>query len=185
MNVRKNAMIDARTKEFELSPTGPAAKWFFAGIALLPVLILLFVWLANPSEFAQAPVWLWILIVVIGPAILLLSMKGMRNPHAKLSADGLKIRVSFVNKTWPLSSMDRSAAKIVDLENSNELKPRWKLVGAAMPGLKSGWFKLKNGETAHIYLTTMHKIVYIPTHKGSILLSLERPAEFLEHLKTL
>jgi hypothetical protein len=178
-------MTEQNAKEFMLSPAGPAAKWFFVGIAFLPILMLFVIWMANPSEFAQAPVWLWLLIVLIGPAILLLSMKGMRNPQAKLSSDGLKIRVSFVNKTWALSNMDRSAAKIVNLETSNELKPRWKLFGAAMPGLKSGLFKLKNGETAHIYLTTMQKIVYIPTHKGPVLLSLEKPTEFLEHLKTL
>ena len=178
-------MTELNTKEFTLSPAGPCAKWFFAGIALLPVLILTIVWLLNPSEFAHTPVWLWILIVVLGPAILLLSMKGMRNPQATLSTEGLKIRVSFVNKTWPLSSMDRSAAKIVNLENASELKPRWKLYGAAMPGLKSGLFKLKSGEKAHLYITDTNKVVYIPTSNGPILLSLENPTQFIDYLQSL
>ncbi len=178
-------MTELNTKEFTLSPVGPGAKWFFAGIALLPVLILTIVWLLNPNEFAQTPVWLWILIVVLGPAILLLSMKGMRNPQATLSHEGLKIRVSFVNKTWPLSSMDRSAAKIVNLENASELKPRWKLYGAAMPGLKSGLFILKSGDKAHLYITDTNKVVYIPTSNGPVLLSLETPTQFIDYLQSL
>ncbi len=178
-------MTELNAKEFELSPAGPGAKWFFAGIALLPVLILITVWIANPGEFANTPVWLWLLIVVIGPVILLLSMKGMRNPQAKLSHEGLKIRVSFVNKTWPLTTLKRDAAKEINLDSKPEFKPRWKLFGAAMPGLKSGLFRLNNGENAHIYITTLHKIVYIPTNKGPILLSLEKPTEFLGYLNKL
>jgi hypothetical protein len=185
MNEKQTIMTELNAKEFTLSPAGPLAKCFFAGIALLPVLILFIIWIENPSEFANTPVWLWILIIVIGPAILLLSMKGMRNPQAKLSHEGLKIRVSFVNKTWPLSNMNRDAAKEINLDSKPEFKPRWKLYGAAMPGLKSGLFKLKNGETAHLYITTMQRIVYVPTNKGPILLSMEKPAEFLDYLKKL
>jgi uncharacterized membrane protein len=91
MNGKQKIMTELNAKEFMLSPVGPGAKWFFAGIALLPVLILFIVWIATPSEFVQTPVWLWILIIVIGPAILLLSMKGMRNPQAKLSHEGLNL----------------------------------------------------------------------------------------------
>ncbi len=178
-------MTDTNTKEFKLSPAGPAAKWFIAGAALLPVFILTVFWLMNPGDFTPIPVWTWVLIVAIGPAILLLSMKGMRNPEVKLGTDGLKVRVSFVNKTWSLSTLNRDAAKEINLDKMDELKPRWKLYGAGMPGLKSGLFKLKNGEKAHIYITGTQKIVYVPSNNGPILLSLEKPAAFLEHLKKL
>ncbi len=178
-------MTDPSSKEFELSPAGPAAKWFIAGAALLPVLILSIVWALNPSDFSQTPVWAWLLIVAIGPAILLLVLKGVRNPQAMLGKDGLKIRVSFVNKTWALSALNRDAAKEISLDNNEPLKPRWKLYGAAMPGLKSGLFKLKNGENAYIYITSGQKIVYIPSNKGPILLSMEKPSAFLDYLKKL
>jgi hypothetical protein len=52
-----------------------------------------------------------------------------------------------------------------------------------MPGLSSGLFKLYNGEKAHVYLTDRQKVVYIPTQNGPILLSLERPKDFLAALK--
>jgi hypothetical protein len=81
--------------------------------------------------------------------------------------------------------MDRSAVKIVNLESASELKPRWKLYGAAMPGLKSGLFKLKSGEKAHLYITDTNKVVYIPTRNGPILLSLENPTQFIDYLQSL
>lgn len=81
--------------------------------------------------------------------------------------------------------MDRDGAKLVNLENSKDLRPKWRLWGAAMPGLSSGLFKLYNGDKAHVYITDKSKIVYIPTQNGSILLSLVRPKEFLDTLQAM
>ena len=38
-------------KSFTLSPIGASAKWFFAVMTLLPVLIIAFIWWSNPDEF--------------------------------------------------------------------------------------------------------------------------------------
>lgn len=178
-------MINNRAKEFELSPVGPAAKWFIALIAIMPLIVALTLWLKDPVSLTALPVWGFLLIAGAGPVLIALSLSGVRNPKALLGPDGLKIRVSFVNKIWPLSSLDSKAAHTVNLDLEDGLKPRWKLFGAAMPGLKSGLFKLKNGARAHIYVTDTQKVVYIPSDKGVILLSMQSPASFLEHLQKL
>lgn len=173
------------TKSFELAPIGTAAKWFFAVAALLPGLLVSAIWWLNPDDFAKLPVWFLPLILGIGPALLLFGAWGARNPVATLGQTGLQLKVSFISKTWSLAQIDRDSAMKISLENRKELRPKWKLWGAAMPGLSSGLFKLHNGEKAHVYLTDKANVVYLPTQNGVVLLSLERPGDFLDYLKGL
>ncbi|WP_395769060.1 PH domain-containing protein [Arenimonas sp.] len=172
-------------KSFTLSPIGASAKWFFALMTLLPVLIVAFIWWNNPDEFSEMPLWLLGLLLGIGPAILIAAAMGVRNPQAKLGKDGLSIKVSFIDKQWAISAIDRANAALVNLESRQELRPKWKLWGAAMPGLSSGLFKLYDGRKAHVYITDRSKVVYLPTQSGPVLLSLERPREFLDTLQAL
>ena len=172
-------------KSFTLSPIGASAKWFFAVMTLLPVLIIAFIWWSNPDEFSEMPLWLLGLLLGIGPAILIAAAMGVRNPQAKLGKDGLSIKVSFINQHWAISAIDRANAALVNLESRQELRPKWKLWGAAMPGLSSGLFKLYDGRKAHVYITDRSKVVYLPTQSGPVLLSLERPREFLDALQAL
>ncbi|MEY3069077.1 MAG: hypothetical protein RLZZ456_776, partial [Pseudomonadota bacterium] len=87
---------------FELSPIGASAKWFFAVMTLLPVLIIAFIWWSNPDEFSEMPLWLLGLLLGIGPAVLIAAAMGVRNPQAKLGKDGLSIKVSFINQHWAI-----------------------------------------------------------------------------------
>lgn len=182
--MRTNAMNDNR-KTFTLSPVGTSARWFFAVMTLFPILVVALIWWSNPTEFTGIPLWLLGLIIGIGPAILIGAAMGVRNPQAKLGKEGLSIKVSFIDKHWAISAIDRSNAALVNLESRQELRPKWKLWGAAMPGLNSGLFKLYDGRKAHVYITDRSKVVYLPTQSGPVLLSLERPREFLDMLQAL
>jgi hypothetical protein len=172
-------------KSFTLSPIGASAKWFFAVLTLLPILIVAFIWWGHPDEFSEMPLWLMGLLLGIGPAILIAAAMGVRNPQAKLGKDRLSIKVSFIDKQWAISTIDRANAALVNLESRQELRPKWKLWGVAMPGLSSGLFKLYDGRKAHVYITDRSKVVYLPTQSGPVLLSLERPREFLDTLQAL
>lgn len=55
----------------------------------------------------------------------------------------------------------------------------------AVSGLSSGIFKLRNGDKAHVCITDKTKVVYIPTERGPVLLSLKRPKDFLAALQGL
>ena len=178
-------MNDKRSREYALSPIGQAAKWFFALITLLPIGIALMILWNDAAAFSEMPGWALGLLIGLGPAILLTAAMGVRSPKAELGKDGLRIRVSFINKHWALAELDRVGACLVDLGARKELRPKWKLWGAAMPGLSSGLFKLYNGEKSHLYITDRQKVVYIPTKNGPVLLSLERPGDFLAHLQGL
>jgi Bacterial PH domain len=57
-------------------------------------------------------------------------------------------------------------------------------VGTAMPGYLSGWFRLRDGEKALLYLTDRTRAVYVPTRSGySVLLSVTEPERFLARLR--
>lgn len=172
-------------KDFALSPVGANAKLFFAGLILLPVILIVVIWWNNPSEFSDIPLWALGLMFGIGPAVLVAAAMGVRNPQAGLGMDGLSLKVSFIDKRWALNDIDRVNAALVNLESRQELRPKWKLWGAAMPGLSSGLFKLYDGRKAHVYITDRSKVVYLPTQSGPVLLSLERPREFLDALQAL
>jgi hypothetical protein len=170
-------------KQFALAPVPARVYAFIAILCLLPCAIIGALWFAKPAEFADVPLWAMALILAIGPLIILISLKGVRNPILELDSNGIRLQVSFINKRWPWAELNSETARTVDLQSQQELRPKWKLWGAAMPGLSSGLFKLYNGEKAHVYLTNRQKVVYIPTQNGPILLSLERPKDFLAALQ--
>lgn len=98
---------------------------------------------------------------------------------------GLCLKVSFIDKRWALAEIDRPNAALVNLDSRSELRPKWKLWRAAMPGLSSGLFKLYNNRKAHVYIADRSKVVFVSTQNGPVLLSLERPREFLDALQAL
>jgi hypothetical protein len=54
-----------------------------------------------------------------------------------------------------------------------------------MPGYQAGWFRLRNGESALLYLTDRTRAVYVPTELGySLLLSPSDPERFLEAIRS-
>lgn len=177
--------MNHESKSYELSPVGTNAKLFFAALILLPFILVAVIWWNNPTDFSEIPLWALGLLFGIGPAVLVAAAMGIRNPQAKLGKDGLRLKVSFIDKHWALADIDRANAMLVDLDSQSGLRPKWKLWGAAMPGLSSGLFKLYDGRKAHVYITDRSKVVFLPTQNGPVLLSLERPREFLDALQAL
>jgi hypothetical protein len=76
-------------------------------------------------------------------------------------------------------------ARRVDLGSQVELRPKWRRMGTGLPGYQAGWFRLRNGEKALLYLTDRTRAVYIPTTAGySLLLSPADPDRFLSQLRS-
>jgi hypothetical protein len=129
-----------------------------------------------------------ILVTVLGGAgvILGLSIKGSRTATFELSSDGLRLRGDLYGRKVPASALRGGAARVVDLERERALSPRNKTIGTALPGYRAGWFRLRNGEKGLLYVTDPHQVVYVPARAGySVLLSVDRPAEFVERLRAI
>jgi hypothetical protein len=65
-----------------------------------------------------------------------------------------------------------------------QYQPKWRTNGTAIPGYRAGWFKLRNGEKALMFVTETTDVVYLPTREGySVLMSVTNPDEFLQFLQ--
>ncbi len=127
-----------------------------------------------------------ILVILVAAALVLVAtVRGARVSRFELSDAGLRLRGDLYGRMIPADSLRGGAARIVDLASSPELQPRWRTMGTAFPGYRAGWFRLRNGEKALVYLTETRRTVYVPTRKGySVMLTPQRPERFLERLRS-
>ena len=133
---------------------------------------------------------LWIIIVivmaifVIVGGMLVATAHGSSATRFELSEGGLRIRGDLYGRLIPASALRGDAARVVDLTGERELGPRLRTFGTAVPGYSSGWFRLRNGEKALLYVTERRRAVYVPTTAGySVLLSPRDPDRFVERLR--
>ncbi len=150
----------------------------------------------EPKVFTMAQVsgtslgWLWGVtgfagILLVGTLALLgWSLYAARHTRFDLTAGSLVIRGGFYGRTVPVSELAVEGARRVDLEAAPEFRPSLKTNGIGVPGYQSGWFRLKNGDKALLFLTDKSKAVYIPTRKNYVLLvSPADPDAFLAALR--
>jgi hypothetical protein len=144
-----------------------------------------------PASGRTAVTWVplvaLVLLVLVGSvAVLGMSIKGSRTATFELNPAGLRLRGDLYGRKLPASSLRGGAARVVDLDQDRTLRPRNRMIGTAIPGYRSGWFRLANGEKALLYVTDPHQVVYVPTRAGySLLLSVDRPTEFVERLRAI
>jgi len=128
----------------------------------------------------------WIMALGLGSIILLLASFAFAPRYVKfeVTPEGLAIRGDLYGRRLASESLLPREAKEVDLTVSPEYRPVLRTNGAGLPGYKSGWFQLGNGEKALIFVTDKHRVVYLPTREDyAVLLSVAEPEKFLETLR--
>lgn len=117
-------------------------------------------------------------------AVLVYTGYSSLNSRVELKGNQLRLVGDFWGRTIPLELLEVSEARILDLKGRSEYSLKRRTLGTGLPGYASGWFRLRNGEKALVYLTRSERVVYIPTSLDySLLLSLEQPEKFLETLQ--
>lgn len=137
--------------------------------------------------------YLWFLIpitvlllgaAVAGVAMLVTAVRGSHASRFVIRADGLRLEGDLYGRLVPKAQLRVEAARRVDLAREDGLQPKSRRMGTALPGYQAGWFRLRNGEKALLYLTDRTRAVYIPTTAGySLLLSPADPGGFLSRLQ--
>lgn len=134
---------------------------------------------------------LWVLlgvlltILVLGGTVLFKSALGARTSRFVLTGDGLRLMGDLYGRFIRATDLRGGASRIVDLRREHELAPAQRTLGTALPGYRSGWFRLRNGEKALLYVTDQRRVVYVPTRLGySVLLSVTEPDSLLAALRT-
>ncbi len=145
------------TTVFPMIPAASKSLWFFAIISLILVgVLLLMIWLA------------W----------------SMQHVRFTVSNDGLRLQGDLYGRTVPLKALKLDEAVVTNLNTDKEHQPKWRTMGTALPGYAAGWFKLRNGEKALLFVTDKTRVARIPTTEGySLMLSVSEPAALIDALK--
>ncbi len=123
-----------------------------------------------------------LLVLLIG--LLAFTGYSARNAKFEVSDQGLRIRGAIYGRFIPKEEIIEDGVKIINLNTQTEYNPRIRTNGVGLPGYGEGWFKLKNGEKALLFVTDRSKVVYVPTSKDySVLLSVSNADEFCQSIK--
>jgi hypothetical protein len=156
-------------------------RWLVALALLLP-LVLVGVALALSWSLARtAPA------VLLAPAALVfvttLAMyfwlrRMFMRIAARIEGDRLHLETGFSRGDYALAELAANGLRVVDLDAEREHRPGVRTWGIGLPGLASGWFRLRSGERALCILTgAWNRVCLLRAHDGTrILLSLADPA---------
>jgi hypothetical protein len=112
----------------------------------------------------------------VAVVVMVRSVVGSRNASFEIDAHALTLRGDLYGRTIPRAAIRTTGVRVVDLEREPKLAPQRRTFGTALPGYRSGWFRLADGEKALLYVTDRSRVVYVPTTEGySILLSPSDP----------
>jgi hypothetical protein len=133
---------------------------------------------------------LWLVTGLLGLVLVLVlvfvgwSVLGARWSRFEVSRDGLRLTGDWYGRTVPVEQLRIGEARSVDLSSEPSLAPRTRTLGPGLPGYQAGWFRLRNGERALLYVTDRRRVVYVPTTAGyGLLLSPAEPDAFLSALR--
>ena len=155
-----------------------AAPLLIAGIALGMVTA------RAPQQGARMPLAAFALSVAIMLAVWFITARLLNRQAANLAGGVLEITGALHRRRIALAELDLARARVVDLAERSELRPRLKLFGMGLPGFRSGWFLLGNGRRGFVCMTSGARVLWIPTRKGyDLLLEMQQPQAALEQLR--
>lgn len=139
------------------------------------------------SPAAAKPLWFLAVVCLLLAAVLAAlayTAYASRNSRVEVTADNIKLVGDFWGREIPFSQLEVSDARILNLTGNSKYSPKRRTFGTGLPGYASGWFRLRNGEKALVYLTKRRDVAYVPTSDGySLLLSVEEPEKFIKTLQ--
>jgi hypothetical protein len=143
---------------FPMIPAASKSLWFFAIISLVLMAgIVLMIWLA------------W----------------SMRHAQFTVSEDGLRLQGDLYGRLIPLKSLKLDEAVVTNLNTDKDHQPTLRTMGTGLPGYAAGWFKLRNGAKALLYVTDRSRVARIPTTEGYlVMVSVNDPAVLIAQLRS-
>jgi hypothetical protein len=114
-----------------------------------------------------------IFVLVVSVVVTLWIVRMTRRIAVTLDDDELTVVTGLATQYFPLSALRAHGVRIVDFAAHPELKPFLRTWGIGLPGLASGWFRLRNKGKALCVLTGRERVTVLRTDDGIwVLLSL-------------
>ena len=142
---------------FAISPVGTKPLWFFGVIILIfTALLAFFVWAAWST----------------------------RHSRVDVEPTGIRLVGDLWGRRIPFEKLHLDQARTINLHQERDFALKSRTMGTGLPGYAAGWFRLRNGEKALVYVTKPEDVVHIPTTEGyQLLLSVDHPDRFLARLR--
>jgi hypothetical protein len=131
--------------------------------------------------WALVPAFLLLVVALGGLAV---SLLGSQNARFEISPVGLRLKGDLYGRFIPAADLQVAGARAIDLRAEPSLTPVRRTVGTAVKGYQAGWFRLRDGEKALLYVTDRSRVVYVPTSRGyAVMVSVLDPDTFLASLR--
>ena len=129
-----------------------------------------------PVDASVIPLTLLVVVITIFTTFMLIRV--VSRAQATIEGGDLVMQTGVGKKRIALSHLRKNGVQVVNLTRHPELMPRLRMWGASMPGLSTGWFRLRNGEKAVCLITDRAHVCYLrsDTDNVSVMLSLRDPA---------
>lgn len=174
----------ATPRELQLLPASPRSRIWLAALTVgLPLLLV-----GGTVAFGTRIAALQVLGYVAAFVALLFFVidRALHRHRLTLDATGLEIATTFYRQTLSLAELDIDHARVADLAERTEFKPRLKTNGVSLPGFHSGWFRLRNRSKAFVAVAGGPRVLWLPTTRGyDLLLQPRQPQALLQHLREL
>lgn len=80
--------------------------------------------------------------------------------------------------------LDVDRASLTDLRVDPGAQPKARIQGMGLPGQNFGWFKLRNGQKALLFISDPTRVVKVPTKDGYLLMiSIANGHQFIKSLQ--
>lgn len=175
-------------RSFAVVPPGSATRVAFVILAMLLLVPLagFAVAVVGTGDQAARALLPFAGLVAGGFAVIVsLLHLALRRRSVTLEHDLLVVRAGLNTHRIAVSALDLEHARVVDLAERTELRPVIKTNGMYLPGLQTGWFRMRDRWRKGFYLITdRRRVLWLPERDGlQLLLSLEKPQALLSALK--
>ena len=181
----------------QLVPAGSRSRaWLFALTIGLPVLATMLgvamgrvptgevIW-GIGNRGADALIAMLVVAAITGVIALFLD-RMLKRHRLQLDGSGLEVATTFYKQRIAFADLKLDAARVVRPDEHPELKPLLKSNGYALPGFRSGWFRLRNWRKAFVATSDGERVLWLPTSRGfELLLQPRDPQRLLERLREL
>ncbi len=168
----------------------PESLWWLYAVLIISAIVMLFGFLSMSKQSRQpnqkkrfvlrCRFILFLSAIMVLVAIWMVYKQSTAT--LEIADTELKIHAGLYSQKILISDLKIDETRIVNLNDSGHLNPRKRLNGTGAPSLKAGWFALSNGEKAFLLVTRTDKVLYIPSEEFALMVSLNKPDEFLGYL---
>lgn len=126
-----------------------------------------------PRIVATAALLLPIVLLAVGALFYLRSKSGFhyqRGGQIHITDAALHLDGDRWGGPVALRDLDLMQARVLGSDDSRDWQPRWRSWGVHTPWLRSGWFRLRNGHRALLFVPDEYAWVLIPTTRDYVVI---------------